>query len=1175
MERVAITTSRQADPKHQQETVLPIVGEVQPADNQKEDEHANKTKHITEDETQTDEQPRPLSIVDLPPELIFHVLSFLPNSRLNVNPLISSPHATSIPLPQDDYNTNAHVDPEYLLRTEVLDPTPYYTDAQLVRQSLYSVMRTCKRFYEVAKALMWLDVVIKGGRGWISVVEGLGEYVGEDWYDVASSRARSLVRKSSKKYAEEMRRLESISQEEPLAAGELAYSTATLPMSIEPSAPSNLPSNPTVIDVPGHIQLSTSAPAIPQLDQIMSGLNLDLTTQQDPSSTPHQFPASVPTSPQPEGLPILAPVVSDISIGPQAISEIQFSSAAHLPSFINPFQSRYGSPLGYSRESENRAPVNTWRSSSTSMARKLSISRANSIKREGSTSYVRSKRRDVLSDNQEDAEADVPVEKEDLKIVRPPIDSPDLDFGEMENKFEKLDFVLRNGSSSLSRSNSATRSSSAVRPGLRSQSHQMGTTRPKNRLEREKELRREWERERDASRARARARSPSVMGGRRVRSPSISRSRTRRTDGDVGLNGAQSLMQVLERQGDPTISQEVKQPELDALADAIAASIDPSGTAAPTAVGPPVNVDMSESSMSELGTRSSRDISPFDTRPLIEPHHSEKTPADPDYEYEFDLPTRLPPIPQIQSLSFANFRTTGTRRTQEEATRGKFVTSQRLYHVLRNAPRLKRLAMTEYVDSALAIEVIEEIFLRGYDYGCPGEPEWETKRRSGFEPMEAIDLTGCVSSVFGQALEEFVERWLVHPKERRRRRRQREMDSSAVTSDDREGRGRSRAVHGFGGLTAEDHLRDIEEEDEFYAEEDAKWSKPTFPNLKRVSLRGCVTLPWDVIAALIGSCTCLTHLDLSFTRVSPATLEALGQMPDARLVALSLARSTRLTSESVRNFLCDAPAARTIVDLNLYGDLTYLSPLNVVDLEWIIRLAPCFQRQRLRYLDLSSSPLTAAILSPDIFPAQPGLRSLGLSYLPHLPLDSVTQFIMGSASNTEILTLTHSSTQADLPITMPALHVMMTLHGKLINPLTSPPFRIMSAPGRRGPHNESRTRLRVIELSETVRRALGRSGGSLDWRVIRSKGSRGWFVDVSAGWVREFDVDLGRRVYRFQRGLEKDHPWRRYLNALADAEGKVASNVGWHSHKCNVLVGLGMLCREEGLYGFSSFAAEG
>lgn len=807
-------------------------------------------------------------------------------------------------------------------------------------------------------------------------------------------------------------------------------------------------------------------------------------------------------------------------------------------------------------------------------------------------------------------DSEIVLGKDDLRVVKPPLDSPDPDIGEIQNKFESLGQALRATDASSVRS-----SISQSRPLLhRLPSSNIPSALGKSRAEREEAIRRQWERERSLSRARARARSPSVLGGRRVRSPSITRSRStrhRRPRGDVGSNGAESLMQVLGRgaqsvqhaQEEPTKPLEPKPddemplqpsalPQEEPAQASVGLGLD-AGEARDGAVAPDAS-GLNEFPFNRKSCFINR-LSPQRNRKLMhcvllfltnstEPTAEQVRKADQDYEYEFELPTRLPPIPQIQSLSFANFRTIGTRRTQEEAVRGKFVTSQRMYHVLRNAPRLKRLAMTEYVDSALAIEVIEEIFLRGYDHGYDGEPEWERKRRSGFEAMEAIDFTGCVSHVFHTALEEFVERWLIHPKERRRRRREREMSSvpTHLTTDsvdpergDDDGRGRSRVVHGFGGLSADDHLRLAEEEDVFYEVEDSQWVRPQFTFLQRLSLRGCVTLSWDVIATLVESCPNLTHLDLSFTRVSPATLQALTDMPDCRLVALSLARSTRLTSESVRNFLCEAPAARTIVDLNLFGDMTYLSPLTALDLEYIIRHAPCFQNHQLRYLDLSASPIAGSILKPDVFPEQPGLRSLGLSHIPYLQLDDVTQFVLKCASNLEILTLTHSSTQADLPMSLPALHTMMTLHGKLINPLTSPPFRIMSGPAMRGPHQDSPTRLRVIELSETVRKALGRSGGSLDWRVIKSKGGRGWFVDVSAGWVREYDPALGRRVYKFQRGLDKDHTWRRYLNAIADAEGKVGSSVGWHSRKMEILRGLGMMAREEGLYGAGAFAFEG
>lgn len=531
-----------------------------------------------------------------------------------------------------------------------------------------------------------------------------------------------------------------------------------------------------------------------------------------------------------------------------------------------------------------------------------------------------------------------------------------------------------------------------------------------------------------------------------------------------------------------------------------------------------------------------------------------------DEVFEQDLDT---PGPLIKHLSFANFRTTGTRRTQEEAVRGKFVTGGRLEGVLKNAPKLRSLAMTEYVDSSLTLPVLTELFFRGYErpahpYSAeqeeidgqssgthhvveyvPYEPEtdeeqWE--RRATFSQMEALDFTGCVSKVFGESLVRFVQGWLVPPHE-----------------TDERGRSRGRQHEPANASVAS-----------------TAWVRPSFPGLKRLSLRGCVTLSPGTIAALLACCPSLTHLDLSFTRVSPESLQVLASQPDLRLVALSLARSTRLTSESLRDFLLHAPCAATIIDLNLYGDQTYESPLTPEDLGIIVRYAPCFQAGQLRYLDMSAAPFTAELLDPDVFPAQPRLKSLGLSFIPLLPLQPLATLLRVNAPHVEILTLTHSSTRVDLALGLSSLALNMNLHAKLVNPLCLPPFSVYGA-SYEGPG--APTRLRIIELSQTVRKALGPSGGN--WKTIRSKGGRGWYVDCAAGWISEFDpaTQTSRIVYR--RLLSRDHPWRRYLEQLSLADGKVSSGVGWHSRKMEVVKGHGMMGREEGLYGAGAFAFEG
>jgi len=127
------------------------------------------------------------------------------------------------------------------------------------------------------------------------------------------------------------------------------------------------------------------------------------------------------------------------------------------------------------------------------------------------------------------------------------------------------------------------------------------------------------------------------------------------------------------------------------------------------------------------------------------------------------------------------------------------------------------------------------------------------------------------------------------------------------------------------------------------------------------------------------------------------------------------------------------------------------------------------------------------------------------------------------------------------------------------------------------------TRLRVIELSAPTLTGLGAGAGT--WRIIKSKGSRGWYVDTASGWVGA----------ELKRNLAKEHPLRVQMDRLADANGNVNSGVGWHARKMEVsnwlitttwngrannialkiLHGCGMLGREDGLYGAVSFAYQG
>jgi hypothetical protein len=100
---------------------------------------------------------------------------------------------------------------------------------------------------------------------------------------------------------------------------------------------------------------------------------------------------------------------------------------------------------------------------------------------------------------------------------------------------------------------------------------------------------------------------------------------------------------------------------------------------------------------------------------------------------------------------------------------------------------------------------------------------------------------------------------------------------------------------------------------------------------------------------------------------------------------------------------------------------------------------------------------------------------------------------------------------------------------------------------------------------------LGAGAGS--WRIVRSKGGRGWYVDMASGWVAS--VGSGQEGSVLRRDLKEGHPLRLEMEKWADANGNVSTGIGWHARKMEILHGYGMLGREDGLYGAVSFAYQG
>jgi hypothetical protein len=515
--------------------------------------------------------------------------------------------------------------------------------------------------------------------------------------------------------------------------------------------------------------------------------------------------------------------------------------------------------------------------------------------------------------------------------------------------------------------------------------------------------------------------------------------------------------------------------------------------------------------------------------------------------------------------------------------------------------------MTEYVDSSLSSPVFEELLFRGsrkprnarrtsvsqgpslsrirsasvgpqsvestttqqnqLDPPRPVYVPYETEtedqmwaRRAMFTSLEALDLTGCVSAAFTEATRDFYDTWLADD------------DDEDGPEEDGRGRGRTRRRHTG---TSDD---DSEVESSVVKSLRKKSRRrPKFPCLKRLSLRACTSLDPMILHDLLLCFPNLTHLDLSNTRVPSSFLMALTEKapPTLRLQSLSLARCARLDSHVIVDFICHSPAARDLVELNLYVNPTQGNAINSEELAQLLK-APCFKSGKLRYLDLSSAGFSPAHLTPEYFPAQPSLLSLGLSHIPFLPLAPITEFLMTLAPNVEILTLTGTSMEASLRPSASPLQINLEFHGRLINPTTTVPFSLssLSLAAQAGPNlNPGPTRLRVVELSSSVRRAITEGGGGHgEWRVVKSKGGRGWYVDTSAGWIQ--DRSDSQEDWTYARHLNKDHVWRKWLTALSDASGRVASGVGWHSRKMEVVRGLGMLGREEGLAGAGAFAFE-
>lgn len=446
-----------------------------------------------------------------------------------------------------------------------------------------------------------------------------------------------------------------------------------------------------------------------------------------------------------------------------------------------------------------------------------------------------------------------------------------------------------------------------------------------------------------------------------------------------------------------------------------------------------------------------------------------------------------PPLELLRVLDFSTFRALGLRRTVGESHERRFVTPERLLAMVRAATGLVAFGASETMDSALTVEVLEALLIRGGEHSKPGRVRGVSADRSGhahtYIALQSLDLCGCVSPVFDAAMRVFVQRHLGTSG-----RAIGEVPEEDEESPGREERGRTRLRSSL-PPPPRASLRGMPA------------AGTPIPSLQRLGLAG-VALPRELLAPLVLAFPNLTHLDLSRTRTDAAMLASLGRS-HVRLESLSLSRCRALTSESITQLLVYAPAAANLVELSLEGTLLFPTPLSREDLRLVLTQAPCMLSGRLRYLDLSGCPVSDAELA--LMCAQPALLDLGLSSCPYVSLGGTRELLLSKAPNVQVLDLSHA---AGATVPTGCVHAVHLYH-ELIAPCTEMPHALAIAKQLRqlGISDASTavdadtawrapTNLRVIELANTSLNTV--RGGLGSWKVIMGAGRRGWVVDTAA-----------------------------------------------------------------------------
>lgn len=486
-------------------------------------------------------------------------------------------------------------------------------------------------------------------------------------------------------------------------------------------------------------------------------------------------------------------------------------------------------------------------------------------------------------------------------------------------------------------------------------------------------------------------------------------------------------------------------------------------------------------------------------------------------------------LSKIRLLDCAAFRALGLRRTVGESFVHRFVTPERLLTLINAATGLVAFGSCETMDSALTLDVLESLLFRAGEHSHPGrmrDVSVERNATSRYNALQSLDLCGCISPRFVDAMHQFVAKHLPVPSTRARPI----YDLLEEDNEEDEPRGRSEDVRSPATRTRSSLHQPP-------TRLTSQSRSKTFPALQRLGLAG-VTINRDVLSSFVLSFPNLTHLDLSRTRADAQLLQCLAQS-NVRLESLSLSRCRALTSQSITELLVLSPTTRGLRELALQGTLLFPTPLSPDDLRVILTSAPCMHSGALRYLDLGGCPFTDAELQ--LLPPQPLLLDLGLGALPNITLAAVSDLLQHRTPNVEILDLAHSA-GASMP--MSHIHAVSLFH-ELLAPCTQrpPAIEIFEQLRAMGLKQDSRadetpwvppTNLRVVELSSTSLSSV--RGGVGTWKVVWGAGRRGWVVDTAAG-VRPDATDLPEPEMPEPRGRRT----RREIHAACG--GRLARNI--------------------------------